>query len=560
MSGLGVTCLWLNPIHPSPRRDDGYDVADYYGVQPEMGSLGDFVELVHKANNLGLRIIIDLVINHTSNQHPWFQGSARQRRLAVSRLVRVVARQARPTRSKEWCSLACRTPHGPTTGRRAPGTTTGSTTSSLISTWRITDVRAEINKIIGFWLQLGVAGFRLDAAPFVIELTTPNDPAPRKDFAWLSEFRRRASWRRGDALILAEANVDKDELAEYFGNGDRLPMLFNFMLNGRTFLALARADASPLVHALAQGPTLPPTCQWATFLRNHDEVDLSELTGHERDDTFAAFGPEPAMQLYERGIRRRLAPMLGNDVPGSRWPMPCSSRCPARPSSATATRSAWATTWPYPSGTRSAHRCSGRRPPTVAFLMRPHPLVAPVIDKDPFGFEHVNVQSQQRDQGSLLSWFRRALRTLRECPEFGNGTCHYVDTGVRSVLALIHTLARRRGARAHESAPKACCVDLGPQPEREDGQVREVFADRDYTPPDHELKQLELGPYGYRWIRLRETLARVHDAGEQRSYTTLETFRTGLQQGTHRRSCGTHAFPPPAVGRRLWVESPTRAA
>src|SRR4051794_33841910 len=244
LAGLGVTCLWLNPIHPSPRRDDGYDVADHYGVQPEIGSLGDFVELVHKANNLGLRIIIDLVINHTSNEHKWFQEAR--------------ARETSPYR--DWYVWSHDEPADRKQGMVFPGVQESTWTyDRKARAWYYhrfydfepdlnmanPDVRAEIDKIIGFWLQLGVAGFRLDAAPFVIELTVPNDSAPRKDFAWLSEFRRRSSWRRGDALILAEANVDKDELAEYFGSGDRLPMLFNFLLNARTFLALARADASP---------------------------------------------------------------------------------------------------------------------------------------------------------------------------------------------------------------------------------------------------------------------------------------------------------------------------
>src|SRR5438045_3072762 len=143
--------------------------------------------------------------------------------------------------------------------------------------------------------------------------SAPDDPNPRKDFAWLGEFRQQLSWRRGDAVILAEANVEASELHEYFGDGHRLPMLFNFILNQRTFLALARGEVGPILQALAETPTLPPSCQWATFLRNHDEVDLGRLVGHEHDEVFAAFGPEPTMQLYGRGIRRRLAPMLGND-------------------------------------------------------------------------------------------------------------------------------------------------------------------------------------------------------------------------------------------------------
>ena len=508
LSGLGVTCLWLNPIHPSPRRDDGYDVADHYGVQPEIGSLGDFVELVHKANNLGLRIIIDLVINHTSNEHPWFQD----------------ARASEDSQYRDWYVWSHDKPSDTRQGMVFPGVQDSTWTHDRkAGAWYYhrfydfepdlnmanPDVRAEIDKIIAFWLQLGVAGFRLDAAPFVIELTTPNDPSPRKDFEWLSEFRRRASWRRGDALILAEANVEKDELVEYFGSGDRLPMLFNFMLNARTFLALARADASPLIQALAQGPTLPPTCQWATFLRNHDEVDLSELTAHERDDTFAAFGPEPEMQLYERGIRRRLAPMLGNDRSRIEMAYALQFALPGTPVIRYGDEIGMGDDLSLPE--RDAIRTPMQWSPignggfSDAGASK---LVAPVIDNDTFGFERVNVESELADHGSLLWWFRRALRALRECPEFGNGTCHYLDTGVRSVLALIHDAPGGAVLALTNLAPEGCCIDIGLQPERAHGVVREVFADRDYAPPDEELKQLELGLYGYRWIRLRENLGR----------------------------------------------------
>jgi maltose alpha-D-glucosyltransferase/alpha-amylase len=310
-------------------------------------------------------------------------------------------------------------------------------------------------------------------------------------------------------VILAEANVNKDELVEYFGNGDRLPMLFNFMLNARTFLALARADASPLVHALAEGPTLPPTCQWATFLRNHDEVDLSELTGHERDDTFAAFGPEPAMQLYGRGIRRRLAPMLGNDRARIEMAYALQFALPGTPVIRYGDEIGMGDDLSLPE--RQAIRTPMQWAPTAnggfsdAGATK---LAAPVIDDDTFGFEHVNVESQQRDEESLLGWFRRALRAVRQCPEFGNGSCHYIDTGIRSVLALIHTAPSGTMLALTNLAPEACSIDLGPQPEHQEGRVREVFADRDYTPPDDELKQLELGRFGYRWIRLRENLSR----------------------------------------------------
>ena len=316
LARLGVTCIWLNPIHPSPDRDDGYDITDFYGVHPRLGTLGDFVELIHQAEQPG---------------HP---GDHRPRRQPHLRRAPVVPVGAPRSATRRTATGTCGRRSEPTDlrqgmvfpgyqdddvdlrrARPARGTTTASTTSSPTSTWTNPAVRQEIEKIIGFWLQLGVAGFRLDAAPFVIELTAPGRPERRaRTSRGSTTSATSSSWRRGDAVILAEANVEPDELLEYFGDGHRLPMLFNFILNQRTFLALARQRGRRRsCRRWPRRPALPDTCQWATFLRNHDEVDLGRLVGHEHEEVFAAFGPEPDMQLYGRGIRRRLAPMLGND-------------------------------------------------------------------------------------------------------------------------------------------------------------------------------------------------------------------------------------------------------
>jgi maltose alpha-D-glucosyltransferase/alpha-amylase len=510
LSRLGVTCLWLTPIHPSPRRDDGYDVTDYYAVHPDIGSLGDFVELVHQADNRGMRVMIDLVINHTSDEHPWF----------------VDACSGRDARHRDWYVWSDEEPADAQQGMVFPGAQDSTWTyDDEAGAWYYhrfydfqpdldmanADVRAEIDKIIGFWLKLGVSGFRLDAAPFVIELTTPNAPNPRKDFDWLTQFRRRASWRRGDSVILAEANVDRDELPKYFGDGDRLPMLFNFMLNARTFLALARADAAPIVHALAESPTVPPTCQWATFLRNNDEVDLSQLVGREREDVFAAFGPEPEMQLYGRGIRRRLATMLGNDRRRIEMAYALQFALPGTPVIRYGDEIGMGDDMSLPQreAIRTAMQWSAE--PNGGFSRaKTRDLRAPVIESGEYGYESVNVLLQQRDDDSLLSWFSRALHTLRECPEFGTGTCRYVDTGVRSVVALVRDAPGGTMLALTNLAPEACTVDVGPQPEAsaEVQEVHEVFADSAYEPPTARLEQLELAPYGYRWIRLRQAMGR----------------------------------------------------
>ena len=499
---LGVTCLWLNPIHPSPNRDDGYDVTDFYNVDPALGTLGDFAELVHQAGNRGLRVIIDLVVNHTSDQHPWFQA----------------ARQDPKSPYRDWYVWSDTEPSDKRQGIVFPGEQqTTWTYDDVAGAWyyhRFYDfqpdlnianpaVRDEIRKIIGFWLQLGVSGFRMDAAPFVIEVTHPNEPNPERRFEILGELRDRLSWRRGDAIILAEANVERDELVEYFGAGDRLPMLFNFLLNQRTFLALARRDPAPLVAAIEATPTIPSSCTWATFLRNHDEVDLGRLGERERQEVFDAFGPEETMQLYGRGIRRRLAPMLGGDQRRIRMAYALQCTLPGTPvirygeeigmgdDLSLPERNAIRTPMQWSPGT------NGGFSPAA-----PDQLCRPMVTGGEFGYETVNVVFQRRDPGSLLSWMERMLRTLRECPEFGVGSCTPLDVGADStVLALRYDAPTGVVVSFTNLAAKRCVVDVRHLADRD--APLDIFGDADYEPTPADFQELEVSGYGYRWIRLR---------------------------------------------------------
>src|ERR1700712_4090208 len=265
---LGITCLGLNPIHPSPDRDDGYDVADFYNVDPRFGNLGDFAELLHEAGNLGIKVIIDLVVNHTSDQHAWFQS----------------ARSSPDSPYRDWYVWSETAPPDRHQGMVFPG--------EQNSTWSFDrtakqwyyhrfykfqpdlniknpQVKEEIKKICAFWLQLGVSGFRMDAVPFIIEETVAGDPNPPKDLNYLTELRQYIQWIKGDAVLLAEANVEPDQLKHFFGDGggssNRIHMLFDFMLNGRLMLALARRNPEGIIDALKDTPALPVGGQWATF-------------------------------------------------------------------------------------------------------------------------------------------------------------------------------------------------------------------------------------------------------------------------------------------------------
>ena len=510
LARLGVTCLWLNPIHPSPGRDDGYDVAGYYDVHPRIGSLGDFAELVHQAGNRGIRILIDLVINHTSDQHPWFQA----------------ARSDPDSPYRDWYVWSQEEPAARNEGMVFPGQQTSTWTyDKQARAWyfhRFYDfepslnhahpaVQREMLKVIGFWLQMGVAGFRMDAAPFVIESASPDVPESKQDFDLLTKISEHLSWRDGDAIILAEANVANDELPQYFGDlggsGNRIQMLFDFRLNAKLMLALARSDVDPIVQTLMTTPRIPDTGQWATFLRNHDEVDLSRLTPNERDDVFAEFGPQPDMQLYGRGIRRRLAPMLGNDRRRIELAYSLQFTLPGTPvlrygeelgmgdDLALKERDAIRTPMQWFNGLNAGFSAA-----------RASQLVRPIISGGEFGYEKVNVTAERMDRASLLSWFERMIRTLRECPEVGTGKCSVVEADLPRHV-LVHRFDAPDGSMLflHNLGPRSATVTLGSLPGASQ-DLHEVFTDKPYPTPTRDLSRLRLGPYGYRWIRLCHNL------------------------------------------------------
>ncbi len=507
LARLGVTCLWLNPIHPSPQRDGGYDVSDYYGVDERLGSLGDFVELTSQARSRGIRIVIDLVVNHTSDQHPWFQS----------------ARSDPASPYRDWYVWSAQEPPDRTQGIVFPGEQTETWTYDRTAgewyfhrfydfqpdlNWTNPDVRAEIKKVMAFWLQLGAAGFRIDAAPFVLEQIRPGAESGPLDFKILDDWRQDVQWQEGQAILLCEANVSADDLPKYCaavegGPNDRAHMLFAFGLNIKVWLALARQDAEPLMEALSAMPRIAALAQWATFLRNHDELDLSQLTEEQRGDVMSEFAPRADMREFGRGIRRRLAPMMKGDrrrielayslqftMPGTpvlrygeEIGMGEDLKLPGR--EAIRTPMQW-----------SAGRSGGFS--TAA----PEDLVRPVQTRGRFGARQTNVQAQRSEPASLLRWFEELIRVLRECPEIGVGNIGVIGTQLpRSVLA--HRFDAPEGSilLLHNLSETPATVDLG----RLDGDQPpyEVFSDQAYEPIGRRLDGLRLGPYGYRWIRLR---------------------------------------------------------
>jgi len=494
LAGLGVTAVWLLPFQPSPWRDDGYDITNYYGVDPSFGDLGDFVRFVEHARDRGLRVLIDLVLNHTSDEHPWFQA----------------ARRGDP-RFRDFYVWSDSRPPDAEKGIVFPGVqkTTWSfdRMASRYYFHRFYDfqpdlnianpaVRDEIEKIIGFWVNLGISGFRVDAVPFLIEPVSASDTTPGPRFDWMGAFRSYLSWRSGDAVLLGEANVDRDQIQDYFGPGG-LHMLFNFIANQQLWLALAREEAEPLVEALRESAGIPGADRWASFLRNNDELDLGRLSEDDRRLVFRRFAPSERMQLYGRGVRRRLAPMLGNDRRRLELAFALLLALPGTPVLFYGDEIGMGENLGLKE--RDAVRTPMQWSPARngGFSSAPRSrLVLPVISRGAFGYRKVNVADQHRDPGSLLTFVRRAFRVRRELGELTAGDWEPVRAREPSVLALRYSDGRSELLAVHNLAETAVRVrGLGA-----DGLV-DAFANRLYPEPG---KAVELDGYGFRWLRSPE--------------------------------------------------------
>ena len=502
LSGLGVTCLWLMPFYPSPNGDDGYDICDYGAVDPRYGTMADFAEFMVEAGERGLHVVIDLVPNHSSIEHPWFQA----------------ARSDPASQYRDYYVWRDDDPGDTSDQVVFPGEQKG------IWSWDEAAqayylhhfyefqpdlnfanpaVREEFRKYMGLWLQLGVDGFRVDAAPFLIKLTGV-EGVRGMDVAheFLAELRNFAVVRKGNAVLLGEVDEGLSTLADYFGGGNQLQALFNFPLNRFVFLGLAQESADPIAFGLQQLPTIPDNGQWVNFLRHHDELNLSRLTKDQREQIFAAFGPEPEMQVYDRGLRRRLAPMLGGDQQRIRLAYSVLFSLPGAPmlfygeeigmGEQPALKGRMAVRAPM-QWTSYDHGGFSSAPPER--------LVRPMLAEGDFGFEQVSVSVQRGDRDSLLNWLTRLIRARRECGEIGTGKWAALKTGSDAVLGLrydvedsaILVLNNLSGARQTVSLEVT---------EKEAATATDLFGDRAYEPLDRAKPRVRLEGYGYRWMRL----------------------------------------------------------
>jgi maltose alpha-D-glucosyltransferase/alpha-amylase len=457
---------------------------------------------MNHAEAIGMRVIVDLVVNHSSIDCPWFQ----------------TARGNPKSFFHDWYVWADERPKNHKSGIVFPGEQTTTWTLDRkakkyyfhrfynhqpdLNTWN-PYVRAEIHKIMGFWLQLGVSGFRMDAVPFLIEKKGPGIET-QQDFNILKEMREFLQWRAGDAVLLAEANVPPDESMNYFGSdGDRLQMMLNFAVNQRLFYALATADIEPLVWALEETQKRPANAQWVQFLRSHDELDLGRLTEEQREKVFEAFAPKKTMQLYDRGIRRRLAPMLGNNRQRLELAFSLLFSLPGTPMMQYGDEIGIGENLKLPERecARTPMQWTSERHGGFSRAAR---VVRPVINDPVFGYQKVNVSDMRRDPQSLLNWTERIIRMRKECPEISWGTFSVLRTTEPSVLALRYDWRETSLVTLHNFANRDVKVKLKVGVERDDMLV-DVFSDLHSRKRNDGMHLVALDGYAWRWYRVGST-------------------------------------------------------
>ena len=539
LHGLGITAIWLMPFQTSPCRDDGYDISNYYEVDPRYGTLGDFVEFTHAAQERGIRVIIDLVVNHTSDQHGWFQE----------------ARRDPQSKHRDWYVWSKKKPRGANRGMVFPGVQKSTWSyDSVARAWyfhRFFDfqpdlntanphVQAEILKIMGFWLQLGVSGFRMDAVPFVIATKGPQVAKPVEQYDMLRNLREFLQWRQGDAIILAEANVLPDTDMDYFGKaGDRMHMMFNFQGNQNLFYALAASDSRPLQKALTATRSRPASAQWGQFLRNHDELDLGRLTQPQRKAVFDAFGPDPQMQLYDRGIRRRLAPMLQGDRRRIELAYSLMFTLPGTPVLRYGDELGMGDDLALPERECARTPMQWSTEPNAGFTKSDAPVL-PVISQGPFGYEHINAARQRRDPNSMLNWTERIIRMRKEVPEVGWGDFAIVPTRDPSVLAIRYDWRNNSVLFVHNLAavPREVSFVVGVAGEAGNLLVNLLSEDHSHAGAGGKHSVL-LEAYAYRWYRVGGL-----DYLLRRSDIDVRSVASPGRRGKARKKAADQAAPP----------------
>jgi maltose alpha-D-glucosyltransferase/alpha-amylase len=500
---LGVDCLWLLPISPSPLRDDGYDVADYCDVHPDYGTLEDFRHLVREAHARGLHVIADLVPNHVSDRHPWFQASRdpshpdhatyrdwfvwspTDRRYAGTRIIFLDTERSNWTWDETrgayyWHRFFY---HQPDLNYDHP------------------PVQEAMLDVARFWLEQGIDGFRVDAVPYLYEREGTSCENLPETHAYLKRLRAAIDQAAPGSLLLSEANQWPEDVRPYLGDGDEFHMNFHFPLMPRIFLALARGDRAPIVEILARTPPIPEVCQWGTFLRCHDELTLEMVTEEERQFMWQFYAPQPRMRL-NLGIRRRLAPLLDNDRARLELAYSLLFTLPGSPvlyygdeigmgdNIWLEDRRGVRTPMQWTSGPNAGFSAAD-----------PARLYAPVIDDKEYGYRTLNVDAQRADPGSLLNRLRHLIRVRKASPALARGDLHILDSLPPAVLGFVRTCGDSAVLALHNLSAKAQSIPLDAEPFA-GFHVTDLLSGEAPPRVAGGTARLKLPRYGYVWLKL----------------------------------------------------------
>jgi maltose alpha-D-glucosyltransferase/alpha-amylase len=434
LAHMGINCIWLLPFFLSPEKDNGYDVKDYYQINPDFGSLDDFVEFLQEAEKRSIRVLLDLVINHTSSEHPWFKAAQANKKSAYYNYY-IWSKEA-PAES----------PENVFKGEES-------------STWKYEEhtkefyyhkfyhfepdlnignkrVREEIKHIMEYWLSFGISGFRIDAATHLFKKLTPEkgEPSPEQFMQELHSFVREL---KEDAILLAEADVPVDEISKYWGDGNRMHMLFNFLLNNSLMYSLAIEKTAPLVERIKELPELPEGVHWVNFIRNLDELDLERLKPDEREKVMDVFAPNPLMQIYGRGIRRRIAPMLQGNLKRLKMVYSLLFALPGSPMIAYGDEIGMGDNLVYNERqcVRTPMQWTGEK--NGGFSERDtHEIRIPPINQSIFSYIYINVENQLEDSGSLLNATKELIKLRISHKMIGQQKPGIINTGDEAVLGL----------------------------------------------------------------------------------------------------------------------------
>jgi maltose alpha-D-glucosyltransferase / alpha-amylase len=498
---LGISAIWLMPFFPSPLRDDGYDISDYDSVHPSYGTLEDFRKVLDSAHRRGIRVIIEMVLNHTSDQHPWFQE----------------ARSSQDSPRRDWYVW------GDTDTRYKDTRIIFLDTEKSNWAWDPTsksfywhrffshqpdlnydnpEVREQMWSVMQFWLKMGVDGFRLDAVPYLVEREGTNCENLPETHDILKELRRRLDEYFPGRMLLAEANQWPADLRPYFGNSDEFHMAFHFPLMPRMFMGLKLEDRKPITEILQQTPEIPPSCQWSLFLRNHDELTLEMVTDMERDYMYDMYAYDKTMRL-NLGIRRRLAPLLNNDRRRIELMNAMLMSLPGTPIIYYGDEIGMGDNISLGdrNGVRTPMQWSGGWNAGFS-TAEPERLYAPIIHDPVYGYPAVNVASQKESEHSLFHWMRRILAVRKSSAVFGRGEIEFLYPANHRILAYLRRLGNETVLIVNNLSNAAQAVELDLR--RYKGNVPiEMFGNNLFPRVGDLPYLLTLGPYQSYWFRLR---------------------------------------------------------